>query len=141
VAGDVERVRAIVEAAYARWVDELGIRPIPLDDDYAARIAAAEAWVTGEPVSGVIVLRPGDGFLLVDNVAVDPDTQGQGIGRLLLAFAEEQARAACFPEVRLYTNERMTANIRLYERSGYRQLGRETIHGRHAVWMGKALSY
>lgn len=139
MAGDVERLRAIVDAAYARWVRELRIRPIPLDDDYGARVAAGEVWVAGEPVQGLVVLEPGDGYLLVDNVAVDPAAQGRGVGRRLLAFAEDHARAAGCAEVRLYTNERMAANIALYERLGYRQLDRETIEGRHAVWLAKPL--
>jgi ribosomal protein S18 acetylase RimI-like enzyme len=85
------------------------------------------------------VLEQRDGFVLVDNVAVDPAAQHQGVGRRLLAFAEGHARAAGLAEVRLYTNERMTANIRLYEHLGYRQLARETIRGRHAVWMTKSV--
>ena len=36
---------AIVERAYGPWVPVVGRRPFPMDDDYAARIAAGEAFV------------------------------------------------------------------------------------------------
>jgi ribosomal protein S18 acetylase RimI-like enzyme len=136
----VDAIRAVVEAAYARWVVELGMRPIPLDDDYAARVAAGQAWVAGEPVKGVLVLEEHPGHLLVDNVAVEPASQGRGVGRALLAFAERRARGLGLPEVRLYTNERMTSNVALYRRLGYRDLAAETIEGRHAVWLAKPLA-
>jgi ribosomal protein S18 acetylase RimI-like enzyme len=121
-------------------VTELGIRPIPLDDDYAARVAAGQAWVAGCPVEGILVLEEHPGHLLVDNVAVAPSAQGRGVGRALLAFAERHARELGLREVRLYTNERMTSNIALYRRLGYRDLAAETIDGRHAVWLAKPLS-
>jgi ribosomal protein S18 acetylase RimI-like enzyme len=42
---------------------------------------------------GVLVLaETGEGFLL-DNVAVSPQTQGRGIGKKLLEFAEQRAQA------------------------------------------------
>ncbi|MDB5371445.1 MAG: family acetyltransferase, partial [Belnapia sp.] len=42
---DAARLAAIVEAAYAPWVPIIGQPPAPMRDDYAARIAAGQAWV------------------------------------------------------------------------------------------------
>jgi ribosomal protein S18 acetylase RimI-like enzyme len=136
---DVPAVRALVEDAYVKYVPRIGMRPLPMDDDYEARVGSGEAWVVGDPVDAVLVLVPADGYLLVDNVAVRPEVQRRGLGRTLLAFAEERARADGFHEIRLYTNEKMTENRALYARLGYEEMAPETIEGRHAIWMRKAL--
>jgi GNAT superfamily N-acetyltransferase len=136
---DVPRLEALVEAAYAKYVPRIGMRPLPMDDDYAARVEREEAWVLGD-VEALIVLVPQDAWLLVDNVAVRPDLQGRGLGRRLLAFAEEEAAGRGYAELRLYTNEKMTENRALYARLGYEELDHVTIERRHAVWMRKRLA-
>ena len=119
------RLREIVERAYAPYVPRIGMRPLPMDDDYAARVARGQVWVARRPsVDALIVLVPEDGYLLVDNVAVAPEAQRQGLGRRLLEFAEAHARASGYDELRLYTNEKMVENRRLYARLGYEKLGR-----------------
>ncbi len=141
VPGDLEAVERLVRAAYEPYQESIGVRPIPLDDDYGARLAAGRLWVLDGPdgVEGILVLEPSDDYLLLDNVAVDPALQHGGRGRRLLAFAEAEARRLGYQELRLYTNERMTANRRLYARLGYEELGAETLTGRRAVWMRKRL--
>jgi ribosomal protein S18 acetylase RimI-like enzyme len=57
---------------------------------------------------------------------VAPAQQGSGHAKRLLAFAEQQARAAGMGEIRLYTNARMTRNIALYAACGYRETGRRS---------------
>ena len=59
--------------------------------------------------------------LVIENVAVDPARQGEGIGRLLLEFAEEAARRAGIDTVVLYTHEKMTENLALYAASATRR--------------------
>jgi ribosomal protein S18 acetylase RimI-like enzyme len=127
---DRAAVERIVYEAYAPWVERIGMRPAPMDADYAALIAEGRVHVTGSAeVDGLIVLIPEDGALLVENVAVRSRLHGQGIGRRLLAFAEEQARARGVPALRLYTNAKMTRNIALYESLGYAETERKTIPG------------
>ncbi|WP_199486523.1 MFS transporter [Actinomadura logoneensis] len=138
VPSDRPAVERIVQAAYAPWTEVIGTPPLPLGSDYAALIEAGRVHVLDD-LSGLIVLIPEDGRLLVDNVAVDPSRQGEGLGRRLLDHAEEQARALGLPALRLITNEKMTSNIARYERRGYRETGREEIQGRHAVHMAKTL--
>lgn len=137
-AANICPIERLVADAYAPYVARIGTRPLPMDDDYAARVARGEAWVTGD-IDGLLVLVPATGYLLIDNVAVRPDVQGRGLGRQLIAFAEETARTLGFGEVRLYTNEQMSENRRFYSWLGYVELGRETIRGRRAVWMKKAV--
>ena len=57
--------------------------------------------------------------MLIENVAVDPRWQREGLGRRLMAFAEDEARRRSLATMLLYTNERMVENIALYTRLGY----------------------
>jgi GNAT superfamily N-acetyltransferase len=139
---DLVFVEAIVQAAYARYASRIGRAPAPMGDDYAARIAEARVHVleSGGVIQGLIVLLPEKDALLLDNVAVDPACQGSGLGRKLLAFAEQAARAAGHGVIRLYTNEAMTENIALYARLGYAETHRGEEKGLRRVYMEKRLT-
>ncbi len=78
--------------------------------------------------------------LLVHNVAVTPERQGEGIGRALLDFAADRARGLGLPELRLYTHEAMTENLALYERLGWQEYERRQENGFARVFMRKTLS-
>lgn len=138
---DAAAVAACVRAAYAGYVALIGREPAPMGADYAALIAAAAVWVADDAgeVVGVLVLHERGTALLIENVAVHPSRQGRGIGRALVAFAEEQARAAGLAEVTLYTNARMTANLRFYPALGYAETGRRAEDGFDRVFYRKRL--
>lgn len=57
-----------------------------------------------------------DGLLLIGRIAIAPDLQGEGIGRLLLESAEKASGADA---AELFTGSLSEANIRLYESCGY----------------------
>jgi ribosomal protein S18 acetylase RimI-like enzyme len=112
----------LVERAYGHYVARIGRRPAPMDDDYLARVAAGELWLLTDPeLAGLIVLHTVEDHLLVDNVAVAPERQGEGLGPALLEFAETQAAARGLHELRLFTNAAMTENIALYKRLGWQE--------------------
>lgn len=138
---DRAAIEAIVEAAYAIYVPRIGRRPMPMDDDYAARIAAGEAHVLEQDgaVLGVLVLEHEEDAMLIDNVAVRQDAQGRGLGARLLDFAEEAALAAGYARVRLFTNVAMTENIARYLRRGYVETHRGGESGFRRVFMEKRL--
>lgn len=138
--GDLDAVEELVQAAYQPWVAVIGMRPRPMEADYAALIAEGRVHVTGDDIDGLIVLIPEDGVLYVDNVAVRPGLHGKGIGRSLLAFAEQEARRLGLPALRLYTNVKMASNIALYESLGYVETGRKERDGRSVVAMRKQLA-
>ena len=135
-AEDLPAMCRIVEAAYAPHAAVIGRRPAPMDEDHAAQIAAGQVWIA--PPDGVLVLVETEQGLLVDNVAVDPSAQGKGIGRALLAFAEAEARRRGVARLLLYTHARMTANIALYRRLGWRETHRGLQDGFDRVFMEKA---
>jgi ribosomal protein S18 acetylase RimI-like enzyme len=78
--------------------------------------------------------------LLIENVAVLPERQGEGIGRQLLAFAEGAARSGGFDTLRLYTHEKMTENLALYTDLGYREDERRNEDGFSRVFMSKRIA-
>ena len=142
VAADLLRLRALVIAAYAPYVARIGRKPGPMDDDYAALIAAGQVHLldTAGAIEGIIVLIPEADAMLLDNVAVAPDAQGRGLGRILISHAEQVARAAGHRALRLYTHERMTENIALYGRLGFVETHRAEEKGFRRVYMTKPLA-
>jgi len=139
---DRAAVERIVRDAYGIYIERIGKPPGPMLDDYAALIADGAVSALDEPdgtIAGIIVLLPQPDHLLLDNIAVRPDRQGQGLGRQLVAFAEAEARRLGHAELRLYTHQRMTENIALYTRLGFVETGRGREAGYDRVFMTKRL--
>lgn len=124
---DEPAVRAVTDAAYRPYIDRIGIRPVPMEADHAADIAAGRVFVTGDPVVGVLVLVPRADHLLLESIAVEPRAHRRGVGRRLLAFADAYARERGLPEVRLYTNALMWENQEIYPRFGYEVVERGQV--------------
>jgi GNAT superfamily N-acetyltransferase len=136
-------VEAIVHAAYAVYVDRIGKPPGPMLDDYARLIADGAVSVfedADRTMAAIIVLVPQPDHLLLDNIAVRPDRQGHGLGRRLIAFAENEARRLGYTELRLYTHQKMTENIALYKRLGFAEIGHGHQAGYHRVFMRKCFA-
>ncbi len=139
---DLPQIEAVVQRAYRVYIDRIGRRPAPMDDDYRAKIAADEVYVAEADglVVGIVVLVPARDHLLVENVAVDPGFQGRGIGRALMGHAERHAREHDLAELRLYTNAAMTENLTLYPALGYREDDHRTEDGFERVFFSKRLT-
>ncbi|MFI8349420.1 GNAT family N-acetyltransferase [Streptomyces sp. NPDC085596] len=118
-AADVPAVRAVTDAAYHPYIARIGVVPQPMEADHMSDVAAGCVFVTGEPVAGLVVVSAFPDHLFLDSVAVHPDAHGRGVGRRLLHFVEEHARALGLPEIRLYTNALMWENQEIYPRYGY----------------------
>ena len=84
-------------------------------------------------------MMPQERSLFVENVAVDPRFQGQGLGQVLMAFVEQQARKEQLNEIRLYTNELMTESLRFYHKLGFEEESRRVQDGYHRVFLRKGL--
>jgi ribosomal protein S18 acetylase RimI-like enzyme len=138
---DVAAVAELVERAYEGYVEEIGVRPVPMDADYAAPVRAGTLFVAEVDgiVAGAIVLVPERDHLEVENVAVAPSRQGAGIGRALLAFAEDHARERGVDELRLFTHVLMTRNQRIYGLLGYTEVERRSGNGFERVFYSRRL--
>ncbi|MFF5186989.1 GNAT family N-acetyltransferase [Streptomyces sp. NPDC000345] len=123
-AADVPAVKAVTDAAYTHYIERIGVVPLPMRADHAANVAAGKVFVTGEPVTGLVVVEEFADHLFLDSIAVHPDAHGRGVGRRLLHFVDAHARARGLPEVRLYTNVLMWENQRIYPKYGYELVGR-----------------
>lgn len=139
--GEAGAIRDIVRRAYMMYVPRMGKEPGPMRDDYGKRTADGAAYVLEADggIAGVLVLLPYDDHLLMDNVAVDTGFQGRGIGKALIAFAEQEAVRRGYGEIRLYTHQTMTENVRMYARLGYEETGRGEQAGYDRVFMRKVL--
>jgi len=136
---DVEAVSDVVERAFAHYVPRIGRRPAPMNTDYAERIARGDVHVVGDPVAGVLVLGTRGDRVEIDLIAVEPGSQGAGLGRELMAFAEQDATRHGFGELRAEIHERMTENLGFYARFGYEEYDRRSEHGYAAVYFRKRL--
>lgn len=109
-------------------------------DELKSEMTDAIGWVAriGPRLVGVIRARESDGLLLIGRIAIAPDLQGYGIGQALLEAAEQHSDAA---ESELFTGSLSEANIRLYERCGYRIADRvDNADGTAQVFMRKRIA-
>jgi ribosomal protein S18 acetylase RimI-like enzyme len=140
-AGDVARIGTIARAAYVRYVARIGREPAPMVADYVAEIAARRVVVieaAGE-VRGYMVAWPEPDSYFIDNIAVDPDRQGEGLGRCLIEHAAAEASRLRLPALRLYTNARMSENLSMDAYLGFVETHRVFENGFHRVYMRRSL--
>jgi GNAT superfamily N-acetyltransferase len=138
---DTTRIRALTRAAYAKWVALIGREPLPMQADYERAVVehTIDLLIVNGVLAGLIetILRPD--HLWIENVAVAPEQQGRGFGRLLLAHAERRAIHAGRLEIRLLTNQAFAANLELYARLGYIVNRIEPFRGGTPVRMSKRI--
>jgi ribosomal protein S18 acetylase RimI-like enzyme len=138
---DVARIRDLTRAAYAKWVALIGREPLPMQADYERAVAehTIDLLIVDGAVAGLVetILRPD--HLWIENVAVAPEQQGRGLGRLLLDHAERRAVQSGRAEIRLLTNQAFAANLELYARRGYAIDRTEPFRGGATIRMSKRI--
>ena len=139
---DAAAIRDIVRAAYAGWVPVIGREPLPMRADYdkAVREHQFDLAIEKGAIVGLIETMRHDDHLWIENVAVAPEAQGRGIGRLLLDSAERKAIEAGCPELRLLTDGAFEANVMLYRKHGYTVDREEEFMNGITVYMSKRLA-
>lgn len=136
-AEDTARIGAIARAAYAKYVPRIGREPPPMVADFAAEVAAGHVVVIGPAgaVDGYMIAWPETDAYLVDNIAIDPAWQGEGLGRRLMDHAVGEAKRRRLPAIRLYTNAAMTENLSIYAHMGFVETHRAIEKGFNRVYM------
>ena len=134
-------IASCVCEAYLHYIERTGRQPAPMLEDYSAVIAESIVHVValGERIVGSIVLKETQDGLYLDNVAVRPSAKGTGVGRLLLTFAETEARRRGHGSICLATHELMVENRALYERIGYVEYDHRVVNGYPRVFFRKIL--
>jgi GNAT superfamily N-acetyltransferase len=129
VAGDVPRLCELLAILFAQ---EAEFRPD------AARQSAGLRLILEQPGEGVILCAEEDGQVVgmavllftvstaeggraawLEDVVVDPDRRGGGVGAALLAACVDQARASGCRRITLLTDGANEAAIRFYGRRGF----------------------
>ena len=138
---DVATIAALTDVAYEKYVPRIGVKPQPMTTNYVEMVQTAQIWVVEQAneITGVLVLEAEPDHLLIYSIAVRPDMQKRGIGRQLMAFAEQEARRQDYNEIRLYTNIKMFENIEIYTKLGYHETHREQMADRVRVHMAKRI--
>lgn len=139
---DAAVVRALTRKAYMKWCAVIGREPLPMTADYehAVRHHVIDLAFRDGRLVGLVEMIPRAEDLLIENVCVDPDGQGGGIGRRLVAHAEEETRRRGHQVVRLYTNKLFAANLRFYAALGYAVEREEAFKGGTLVHFRKVLA-
>lgn len=143
---DAGEVMTLQRAAYvteARAHQDLDLPPLTQSlDELRTELAAPDVAALGVRDNGRLIgavrLRRIGSTVELGRLTVVPDMQGKGIGSFLLGEAE-----TAFPhplEMRLFTGEHSTANIRLYERSGYVETARTPVGDYSLIHLSKRLS-
>jgi GNAT superfamily N-acetyltransferase len=120
-ADDAGAIRSLTRDAYSKWVQVIGREPLPMTADYdeAVRQHRIDLLHLDGKLAALIEMIPKDGHLLIENVAVSPTCQNRGLGRKLLAHAEQVAAAQGYSVIKLFTNKLFAANVQLYSKVGY----------------------
>ena len=139
---DAAAMRQCVHEAYVHYVERMGQTPGPMLDDYdavASREGSFVAMTAAGDVVGILVMIKSPAQMLLDNIAVAPTCQGQGLGAALLKLADQYALDHGFSALDLYTHEKMTENIAMYARAGFTETHRVNEEGFARVYMRKVL--
>ena len=136
---DADLIRAFVRATFAKWVPIMGREPLPMTADYDEALQTNHFVLAfaGDGLAGVLETVVEDDHLWVETVAVRSDLQGQGLGQILMAKAEDEARAKGLGAVRLLTNAALTSNLAFYRANGYATDKTEPFRGGFVVWFSK----
>jgi len=107
-------------------------------DDQVSKGIVSVALNKDELVGYVVCYLVADNMHL-ENVAVLPKYKGQGIGKQLIQYVEDQAIARGVARVELYTNEMMHENLAMYPKLGYKETERKKQSGFSRVFFSKRL--
>jgi len=124
-----ESVTAELEAAFVRLIPQLSSSSPPPDHDQLAEIV-------GSPATDLLIARADDGTIVgsltlvlfriptglrawIEDVVVDGDTRGMGVGEALNRFAIDLAEARGATSIDLTSRPSREAANRLYRRIGF----------------------
>lgn len=129
---DLQEILELQYLAYQSEADLFGSRDIPplkqtLDEvkmEFHSGIILKMLDDTGKIIGSVRAIE-NEGTVYIGKLMVEPQHQCKGYGTRLLCAIE-----SCFPNKRfeLFTSTRSKANIRLYQKLGYKIFKQETIN-------------
>ncbi|KAJ6139878.1 Acyl-CoA N-acyltransferase [Penicillium samsonianum] len=140
---DIPAIRAMVDAAYSKYIERIGKPPAPMTEDWDQVIRTHEVLVLrdNERIVGSITFHKDEptNSLKIDNVVVDPTTQGRGYGYKMIKYAEVEAQKQGLSSVTLFTNVKMFENVGFYAKLGFMETDRRVEDGFERVYFYKKL--
>ena len=123
-AQDAAPLSDCIDAAYSIYASRITDLP-SVSDGIAQRIESSRVWIaeTEDRIVGGIVLIPHEKFMMLENVAVHPDSSGLGVGAALIKQAEKDCLELGLQKLQLSTHIDMPENVRLYEHLGWQKTG------------------
>jgi GNAT superfamily N-acetyltransferase len=126
-----------------RYTPEAFVATVQPESGILTRLQEGPLWVAENDLRSVIGTASAvlsDHFVMVRGMAVDPETRGLRIGRVLLTLTEEFARDRGANRMFLYTTAFLLQAISLYRSSGFEFTGEKTTpHGTELLRIEKTL--
>ncbi|KAF4446593.1 hypothetical protein F53441_9774 [Fusarium austroafricanum] len=142
---DIPSIKAMVDAAYSKYIPRIGKPPRPMTVDYTSLLTSTTHSIftlrSADEIVGALVLNhePGADRIKVENVVIDPSAQGRGYGGVLMRYAEDFAKARGCKALNLFTNVKMFENLGLYKKMGFVEYKRGVEDGYERVYFRKEL--
>jgi ribosomal protein S18 acetylase RimI-like enzyme len=120
---DIDALAALENAVFdSDRISRRSFRLLIERDTAETIVAECEGRIAGY---AIVLYRKGSGVARLYSLAVNPDFSGQGVGRSLLEASEEKAFENGRMLLRLEVREDNLRAIGIYEKGGYRRIGRE----------------
>lgn len=139
---DMPHIWRIVYHAYSAYIPLLGRTPPTFLEDFDSHVAKGNLWLLddGDEPPAMVILTPAYDHIMIQALCVDPQRQGQGLGRKTLLFAEHYARSLKLYQLKLYTNSLMSRNLKIYKEWGFNETHREDYNWGERVHMRKHIT-
>lgn len=139
VPADAPQLRLLLNAAYKELAD-LGLNYTATYQDEAETLKQIQKHrvyilVDNDGIIATISMRDENWFtgrksLYLGKFAVQPSRKKEGLGRIMMKYAEEIARAENYEAIQLDTAKPAEHLVNLYQRSGYEIIGETHFEGK-----------
>ena len=121
-AQDADKLSECIDSAYSEYSSRIADLP-SVSDGIAETIASKRVWIAEKKdrIIGGIILDLHEKYMMLENIAVHPDSSGMGVGSALIRQAEADCRELDIQELRLSTHVEMPENVRLYKHLGWQE--------------------
>lgn len=138
---DLGDVTLCVCAAMLKYITVMKKQPKPMLADYNSLIEKQKIIIAtkSDKIAGVLVFDTSDEGITIETIAVNPYTQGNGVGRKLISFAETVAVKSGFPYLNILAHRSMDNVKQIYEHLGFRPYDERIVDGYDRIYFRKRL--
>ena len=112
----VPAIKMIARKSFERYVPLIGKLPAPMNAYFSGHVLKGTVFITQseknrDSVLGYAIVLQRDGEWLLDNMAVSPEAQGQGVGSALTVACKTFLQKRGVQRYHLHTDEAMEQNL------------------------------